>query len=111
MDDAPAFGAPLEHEREHPGTGVRTVELPGPEHDRTVGTDRIARWTQLLLYADGRDVPLASDPLVQMVATRARFMELASRRLRRASAASPRASAARSWSRRPTGTLQPPSSI
>lgn len=47
-----------------------------------IGTNRIARWTQLLLYADGRELPLASDPLVQMVASRARFMELASGRLR-----------------------------
>ena len=41
------------------------------------GTDRIARWTQLLLYADGRKVALENDPLLQLAATRARFMELA----------------------------------
>ncbi|MGG1944139.1 EAL domain-containing protein [Trinickia sp. NRRL B-1857] len=45
------------------------------------GTNRIARWTQLLLYADGRKVPLEQDPLVQLAATRARFMELASARV------------------------------
>jgi c-di-GMP-related signal transduction protein len=45
------------------------------------GTNRIARWTQLLLYADGRKVRLEDDPLVQLAATRARFMELASARL------------------------------
>ncbi|HVW53673.1 MAG TPA: EAL domain-containing protein [Trinickia sp.] len=45
------------------------------------GTNRIARWTQLLLYADGRKVRLEEDPLVQLAATRARFMELASARL------------------------------
>ncbi|RDU97000.1 EAL and HDOD domain-containing protein [Trinickia dinghuensis] len=45
------------------------------------GTNRIARWTQLLLYADGRKVPLEEDPLVQLAATRARFMEIASSRL------------------------------
>lgn len=45
------------------------------------GTNRIARWTQLLLYADGRKVPLEEDPLVQLAATRARFMEMASTRL------------------------------
>ncbi|MGN6648868.1 EAL and HDOD domain-containing protein [Trinickia sp.] len=45
------------------------------------GTNRIARWTQLLLYADGRKVRLEEDPLVQLAATRARFMELASTRL------------------------------
>jgi c-di-GMP-related signal transduction protein len=45
------------------------------------GTNRIARWTQLLLYADGRKVPLEQDPLVQLAATRARFMEIASARL------------------------------
>ncbi|GAB2878267.1 EAL domain-containing protein [Paraburkholderia jirisanensis] len=41
------------------------------------GTDRIARWTQLLLYADGRKVALEDDPLLQLAASRARFMELA----------------------------------
>jgi c-di-GMP-related signal transduction protein len=45
------------------------------------GTDRIARWTQLLLYADGRKVSLEDDPLLQLAATRARFMELAASRL------------------------------
>jgi c-di-GMP-related signal transduction protein len=45
------------------------------------GTDRIARWTQLLLYADGRKVALEDDPLLQLAATRARFMELAVARL------------------------------
>lgn len=45
------------------------------------GTNRIARWTQLLLYADARKVRLEDDPLVQLVATRARFMEMAATRL------------------------------
>jgi c-di-GMP-related signal transduction protein len=46
------------------------------------GTRQISRWTQLLLYADGRNLPWRSDPLVQLVGTRARFMELAARTLR-----------------------------
>ncbi|SEA85123.1 EAL and HDOD domain-containing protein [Paraburkholderia sartisoli] len=45
------------------------------------GTRQIARWTQLLLYADGRDLPWRSDPLVQLGRTRSRFMELAGNRL------------------------------
>lgn len=45
------------------------------------GTNRIARWTQLLLYADGRKVSLEDDPLLQLAATRARFMELAASQL------------------------------
>jgi c-di-GMP-related signal transduction protein len=45
------------------------------------GTDRIARWTQLLLYADGRKVALEDDPLLQLAAARARFMELAIERM------------------------------
>ncbi|SDQ46998.1 c-di-GMP-related signal transduction protein, contains EAL and HDOD domains [Paraburkholderia fungorum] len=45
------------------------------------GTARIARWTQLLLYADGRKVALEDDPLLQLAATRARFMELAIERM------------------------------
>jgi EAL and modified HD-GYP domain-containing signal transduction protein len=47
-----------------------------------IGTRQIARWTQLLLYADGRGLPWRSDPLVQLVGTRARVMELAARELR-----------------------------
>jgi c-di-GMP-related signal transduction protein len=46
------------------------------------GTRQISRWTQLLLYADGRRLPWRSDPLVQLVGTRARFMELAARAMR-----------------------------
>jgi EAL and modified HD-GYP domain-containing signal transduction protein len=46
------------------------------------GTRQISRWTQLLLYADGRHLPWRSDPLVQLVGTRARFMELAARVMR-----------------------------
>ncbi|RFU48047.1 EAL and HDOD domain-containing protein [Paraburkholderia sp. DHOC27] len=41
------------------------------------GTRQIARWAQLLLYADGGDLPWRSDPLVQLAGTRSRFMELA----------------------------------
>jgi c-di-GMP-related signal transduction protein len=48
------------------------------------GTNRIARWTQLLLYADGRKVRLEDDPLVQLAATRARFMEMAAAHLTQA---------------------------
>ena len=48
------------------------------------GTNRIARWTQLLLYADGRKVRLEDDPLVQLAAARARFMEMAATRLTQA---------------------------
>jgi EAL and modified HD-GYP domain-containing signal transduction protein len=47
-----------------------------------VGTRQIARWAQLLLSADGRLDALRSDPLAQLLGTRARFMELAARRLR-----------------------------
>jgi len=46
------------------------------------GIDRIARWTQLLLYADRSGVPFDSDPLVQLASVRAHFMELAASRLR-----------------------------
>jgi c-di-GMP-related signal transduction protein len=43
------------------------------------GTRQLTRWTQLLLYAEGRSLPWRSDPLLQLVGTRARFMELAAR--------------------------------
>ncbi|SDH67631.1 EAL and HDOD domain-containing protein [Paraburkholderia phenazinium] len=46
------------------------------------GTRQIARWAQLLLYADGGDLPWRSDPLVQLAGTRSRFMELAAQWLR-----------------------------
>jgi len=41
-----------------------------------IGTRQIARWAQLLFFADGRNLSLQSDPLVQLAGTRARFMEL-----------------------------------
>jgi len=41
------------------------------------GTRQLTRWTQLLLYADGSGLPWRSDPLLQLVGARARFMELA----------------------------------
>ncbi|ABE30064.1 Putative diguanylate phosphodiesterase (EAL domain) [Paraburkholderia xenovorans LB400] len=46
------------------------------------GTRQIARWAQLLLYADSGDLPLRADPLVQLAGTRSRFMELAAAWLR-----------------------------
>ncbi|VXC24576.1 Diguanylate phosphodiesterase [Burkholderia sp. 8Y] len=46
------------------------------------GTRQLMRWTQLLLYADGSGLPWRSDPLLQLVGTRARFMELAAGALR-----------------------------
>jgi c-di-GMP-related signal transduction protein len=45
------------------------------------GTRQLTRWTQLLLYAEGRSLPWRSDPLLQLVGTRARFMELAAQTL------------------------------
>jgi c-di-GMP-related signal transduction protein len=47
-----------------------------------IGTRQISRWAQLLLYADGSSLSLQSDPLVQLVGTRARFMELAAKWLK-----------------------------
>jgi c-di-GMP-related signal transduction protein len=59
--------------------GLRVTSLR--DAINATGTDKIARWTQLLLYADGRKVALEDDPLLQLAATRARFMELAIARL------------------------------
>jgi len=61
------------------GVGHKVTTLR--EAINATGTNRIARWTQLLLYADGRKVSLEDDPLLQLAATRARFMELAVERL------------------------------
>lgn len=61
------------------GVGYKVTTLR--EAINATGTNRIARWTQLLLYADGRKVSLEDDPLLQLAATRARFMELAVERL------------------------------
>jgi c-di-GMP-related signal transduction protein len=47
-----------------------------------VGTDWLRRWALLALYTDGNTRAVASNALVQLVGTRARFMELAARRLR-----------------------------
>ncbi|MFM0212975.1 EAL domain-containing protein [Paraburkholderia sediminicola] len=46
------------------------------------GTRQIARWAQLLLYADSGELPWRADPLVQLAGTRSRFMELAAGWLR-----------------------------
>ena len=46
------------------------------------GTRQIARWAQLLLYADSGELPWRADPLVQLAGTRSRFMELAASWLR-----------------------------
>lgn len=42
-----------------------------------VGVRRLSRWTHLLLYASDNAVSLQDNALVQLVATRANFMELA----------------------------------
>ncbi|WP_207004389.1 EAL and HDOD domain-containing protein [Trinickia mobilis] len=47
-----------------------------------VGTSWLNRWALLTLYADGGTTSRASNALVQLVGTRARFMELAAKRLR-----------------------------
>lgn len=56
------------------GTGRRIGSLR--EAILAVGTRKIARWVQLLIYADGTSLSPESDPLIQLVGTRARLMEL-----------------------------------
>jgi c-di-GMP-related signal transduction protein len=46
-----------------------------------VGTRKIMRWAQLLLFADGQFHALRFDPLAQRCGARARFMELAAGRM------------------------------
>jgi|UPI00068979BC EAL and modified HD-GYP domain-containing signal transduction protein len=46
-----------------------------------VGTVRLKRWAQLLIYAHGSHLPMHANPLIQMVGMRARFMELAACRI------------------------------
>ncbi|KKB64183.1 hypothetical protein WM40_06610 [Robbsia andropogonis] len=52
-----------------PVTSLREATL-------AVGIRQISRWTQLLLYANSDDNPIRTDPLIQMIGMRARFMEL-----------------------------------
>ncbi|TKC89497.1 EAL domain-containing protein [Trinickia terrae] len=47
-----------------------------------VGMSWLNRWALLTLYADGGTTSRASNALVQLVGTRARFMELAAKRMR-----------------------------
>jgi len=47
-----------------------------------VGTRQIARWAQLLFYAEGATTALHSDPLIQTAGTRARLIELLANALR-----------------------------
>jgi c-di-GMP-related signal transduction protein len=46
-----------------------------------VGTRNLMRWTHLLLYAGAGELPLWRNPLVQVIGTRARFIESAIRQL------------------------------
>ncbi|MCP1117320.1 EAL and HDOD domain-containing protein [Robbsia andropogonis] len=46
-----------------------------------VGTRRLARWAQLLLYGEASNMSPQDNPLVQTVSARARFMELAAQEL------------------------------
>jgi EAL and modified HD-GYP domain-containing signal transduction protein len=63
----------------HKISSVRTAII-------AIGTRQIARWAQLLLYADCRTLPLHADPLVQLAGTRAHCMEMMAHRLRPADA-------------------------
>ena len=49
-----------------------------------IGTRQITRWAQLLFFAEGSNVALQSDPLVQLAGARARFMEVAAEAISRA---------------------------
>ncbi|MGV2287252.1 EAL domain-containing protein [Trinickia sp. YCB016] len=62
------------------GLGRRIASLR--EAIIAAGTRQIARWAQLLLYADSGDLPWRVDPLVQLAGARSRFMELAASRVR-----------------------------
>ncbi|WP_206996763.1 EAL and HDOD domain-containing protein [Trinickia mobilis] len=62
------------------GLGRRIASLR--EAIIAAGTRQIARWAQLLLYADSGDLPWRADPLVQLAGARSRFMELAASRVR-----------------------------
>ena len=56
------------------GTGRRIGSLR--EAILAVGTRKISRWVQLLIYADGTSLSPECDPLIQLVGARARLMEL-----------------------------------
>lgn len=57
------------HSLARPVTSLREATL-------AVGTRQISRWTQLLLYANSEENPIRTDPLIQLIGTRARLMEL-----------------------------------
>ncbi|WP_321932117.1 EAL and HDOD domain-containing protein [Paraburkholderia guartelaensis] len=63
------------------GSGARESVRTLREAIGRVGTTQLTRWVQLLLYAQGSDVPLRANALVQLVGTRARFMELTAHRI------------------------------
>jgi c-di-GMP-related signal transduction protein len=62
------------------GLGRRIASLR--EAIIAAGTRQIARWAQLLLYADRGELPWRVDPLVQLAGARSRFMELVASRVR-----------------------------
>lgn len=63
------FANSATHGQSRPVSSLREATL-------AVGMRQITRWAQLLLYANNDDGTPQSDPLVQMIATRARFMEM-----------------------------------
>jgi c-di-GMP-related signal transduction protein len=63
------------------GVGAREPIHTLREAILRVGTMRITRLAQLLLYAQGCNMPLRANPLLQLVGTRARLMELAALRI------------------------------
>ncbi|HEX7817063.1 EAL and HDOD domain-containing protein [Dyella sp.] len=48
-----------------------------------IGTRQLSRWVHLLLFSNPSNLPLRSNPMVNLVATRARFMELVVRDIER----------------------------
>lgn len=58
------------------GSGVRRRVETVRDAISLIGTAQIARWVQLPVYVQGDERAVSLNPLVQLVGTRARFMEL-----------------------------------
>jgi c-di-GMP-related signal transduction protein len=63
------------------GSGATSAPATVREAITRVGTRCLSRWTQLMLFGESTHLSLDDNPLVQLVATRAHFMELLAREL------------------------------
>lgn len=95
LNAEPALSTVVEEVKRNPALTMQVLRFASSGHHavtrqqlhlrdavQMVGTEWLRRWVLLALYTDGDSRSVASNALVQLVGTRARFMELAARRIK-----------------------------